>query len=1020
MVGSRVFQAVSSFDVGDVGDFPVPKGIKEGKLNAMLNERPEVLKELLPSIAEKSLFKEKKAFQRYVSLLSDSPTRIHSGLAGVHRLVGNNWAEIFNENPVKSRKAVNHIETAKLLYMFSAAASYRSAAEIRKNGDKMAATLITYVSSANRFIRSLVSVTLKCNHKAYKSRLIAENAHGRALPALLEKDLKGTFFEGWDVRGANGVWFLRKKSTLDTYIVRLVDIKRLEFLVRGIAHSRFYAKTYDIKEPSACDSMLAAFDKMLALYREFFRKSNLVSCNWFCRGMNIVYHAQLGRIASDITTDAFEYMCDKWKEDNLDNVLGMKLSKFLDVLVGLKVKDSMESASLLKVLPQPDFDHLGLSEVQRKRWATQRTVGTLSAKDPAFPVKYKDIKDYHKHVLIRAYHQKHGFCPGHIENYANQTDKERAWVSKYPHVNPDLIAPESVFRIKITGSFFYQRFHDNIWDAVKDTSIIPGDLKDDETVAELRKRPIKDRSYLMNVLFSEEAINLDVERLNMRGQNYDVLVGDKPECAKPNGRWYYEFHTKARLLQSEYERSIGTYGAHAVGYVAGKDLKNKVKALNAIHNQQTDITGNRRLYLSFDLKDWSPGMPLQVHKDLDEFWADAFNIEQLKESSLAFTEGKVHYMNYGIHHVIKKSGTDLEGIAGKKLTFYHIAVIGRIVRTLRQEGLIDGIANFVALIDDGLLKVYVPAKNYKENVKKILKRLDLGFQEAGLQLSWDKTLVSEFFSVFLNNARYKITNVTAGIRAFLKITNVVEGPAPGLPDGLEKLAATSRAAITSGAYPSQVYMLYAYYLVDLFRKWGPDELNAKTNLVLWAFAPQVLGGYGCPTMHQMVGSFESDVLTAGIGVLRALANRYKRLVPFVNAIINKKIVPLPLSVHIAAPDAVRIEDVRLQHNRIGKVVQRELAGITALPSLRVLVKTYTLRVSMVEAAIQRQADPPSAPTIRRLYMGTLEHALQLIANKFLKANSAISLCKKHNVLRAFMANKMEALKHIGKRNLGFS
>ncbi len=206
-----------------------------------------------------------------------------------------------------------------------------------------------------------------------------------------------------------------------------------------------------------------------------------------------------------------------------------------------------------------------------------------------------------------------------------------------------------------------------------------------------------------------------------------------------------EAHTEARLLQSEYEENVHKYVEHAPGYMAGKTFNDTIKLTNHLYEAQKPMATTVPVYLSFDLKKFSPGMPIENHKFLDGLFADAFGVPSLNEAHMIFTNGKMHYVKNNVRSRVDKPGRDFEGFAGKKFTFFHVGVMGYTVNRMRALNLVVGYGRFATLTDDGLLRVDVEVDRYQETVHAILRVVDEVYKMWGLEISWDKTFVSSYF-----------------------------------------------------------------------------------------------------------------------------------------------------------------------------------------------------------------------------------------------------------------------------------
>ena len=72
-----------------------------------------------------------------------------------------------------------------------------------------------------------------------------------------------------------------------------------------------------------------------------------------------------------------------------------------------------------------------------------------------------------------------------------------------------------------------------------------------------------------------------------------------------------EAHTEARILQSKYEENVHKYVEHAPGYMAGKSYNDTINLTNHLYEAQKPTVDTVPVFLSFDIKKWSPGMPIE-------------------------------------------------------------------------------------------------------------------------------------------------------------------------------------------------------------------------------------------------------------------------------------------------------------------------------------------------------------------------------------------------------------------------
>jgi hypothetical protein len=197
-------------------------------------------------------------------------------------------------------------------------------------------------------------------------------------------------------------------------------------------------------------------------------------------------------------------------------------------------------------------------------------------------------------------------------------------------------------------------------------------------------------------------------------------------------------------------------------------------------------------------------------------------------------------------------------------------------------------------------------------------------------------------------------------------------------------------------------------MMDLFRKWGKGSEVLSTNLALAAFAPVNLGGFSCSSVMNLSGSTSGPTLVESIGNLRAIAVRFRKLVPQINAIVNQKMQHMAGDSKVTAPMACKREGRTLKGTRAKAVIERKLLKMLNNPVIRALIGDVDVRMDedMITQLVTNARVPVEVCNL--VYTSSISHLVTQISGKFLRARSAFKLVHPRHFYRATLANMTEA------------
>jgi hypothetical protein len=983
---SEVSSRFLDFTVEEFGDFPVPNGVVTGNLMEVAKDNYLLRASLYPSLPG-------TGHKGFIKVLENTD-KIKFGLKAVWDFYARYCAKprIRSEYPSARKRFVETI------FIYGGAASYKTRKDYEQYSGFLSAAFEKHIIPAETIFRAILkapSAARRAHHK-FEERLSRDG--DVPLPPLQGKDVR--IAQNLAVYHYRGVWVYLDELNNLAYVFTRADIARLKQLIYGFANALYYADALDMGYSELGRKMEFACERMKSLCIQASGKCNSNRINDLCRAFDILYHTYLSKLASDIDHRAVELHEKKLREEKVAEIVN--IAEYNSILSGLKPKEALEVALIFKCFPQPDFDYFGACYRQMELYKGYNALGDeISVEAEAH---FQNVLLYYKYLMVRAFHGRHGYCPGRVQEDALNEE----WAVRYPNIDPAEFEYKKVAKIDLHGAFQFVEFGEDNLDLVKDKAICPMAVNELKTAEDKRKVKIESKNMLMNVLNRAYPVDLHELDKNRGSLFYDLLAEDKAEAKKRNGRQFFEAHTDVRMLQSQYELSISEYARFAPAFIANKTLKEKKEMFNETTALAPDHAPDTGLLISFDLAKWSPHMNPRIHVELDNINADLFGRDSLRMAHRLFSYGKIHYIKGAIHHSYRKMGVDFEGFAGKKLTMFHCAVMGYSVRMMRERRITQKGAKFMALIDDGLLRVAVKKETLKRDKERVIGVLEEIYTAVGLELSWDKTYISERFAIFLNDVKLYGTSINPAMRAVVKMNAEKQFTCPTILDELGDIASRASGVITAGGLPTIVYALYCYYVSDIFSKWSQRKTSFSPQLAVVAFAPIGLGGFAIETPLTLSGSVRSVPLSECISHMKAIGTRYASTRSFVNFLVNQPIRTLDTLDKIRNPGLVRREGRTIRSNRAENLIAKYLMMRVDAPSMAPILGVAS-KNSVMDAAVML-GDLASVPAtvLKLVWESTIDFAVAQVAAKFLKSSTASSLVPQKALYRRFLSNKTEA------------
>jgi hypothetical protein len=987
---SEFFYSLADFNIEDYGDFPVPEGLEPGNLESQIRENSELRGRVDSNNSN--------AGNISIGLATENLPRAVCGLRAVYQVAAYILGRV--ESQEVGEEAEGNKPFLQTLLRYGLAASSHSKNDYEKRLWAINEASEGTYEKGRVWIKDLLR--FRGFSKARSQQ--AKNARATALhePYHEVENRSLGKFAHFNVYAFPGATVLCDKFRVNCWLLLSKDVERIEHLVNGVLLGRVYGTFYGALVVDQRKRLLRAIGKMTNLIQETARDVKKGDENYVCRAFDVGYHLYVAKFLAKDDKRALKEQQEKYRDEDLSRILS--LDDYHSCVSGLPPKEAMEVLLMYKVLPQPDFDYYGAAKRQYDMYDENQKQADID--NAAKGVLFDDIIIYHKLTMIRAFFRRHNKCPGVVKDGL----REKKWHCLYPSMDPKRLVPADVNDIDLNGEFIWKERGIDILDLVKDKAIIPKRIDVMKNKADVRNAPVKDKNYLMDVITRDVPIDARIvlNRLAEGKLNLDVRADDKAEAKKPNQRWFFELGSEARLILSMYEDSVTDYAVHAVGCFSGKSLRDKIDTMNNITRPVAEGLPFRALHMSFDIKKFSPYIPVRVHKALDAQWAEAFGKPELNHMHKIFTDGNIHYIQGAIHHVFPKMGVDFEGFCGKKLTMYHCAVMGCAVRRLRESGIVSQPGRFAALIDDGLLRLNLAQDKYHKVKQKVVDEVETVYAAGALRISWDKTYVSEYYATFLHEVRMAGRSLTAGMRAILKMTNRADEPVDSLYADLAVAGSTATGAVTSGAPLFSVYVIYLINVVDALQRWSKNSDVFKKREAIRAFFPYQYGGLNLESMITLAGSLKGPNIAECLSHLELIGYRYPEVRQSVNALLAaKKFYPSDKS-KLMNPHNMVTYGARLRGDRFLKLIESKVASSIHSPVVKAL-----LGAKPKDAATYVQMSLDAGSFIPQPLRELIQNSERIevvarLAKKFLTARSALCLVRGSALARVLIKNRTEA------------
>jgi len=395
------------------------------------------------------------------------------------------------------------------------------------------------------------------------------------------------------------------------------------------------------------------------------------------------------------------------------------------------------------------------------------------------------------------------------------------------------------------------------------------------------------------------------------GHKGDASVNDVVDGA---ARGIYSGNACDRMDQSWMEEAVYNVTKHHPAFMIGAGIASRDAKVSTVlsRNKSLDTVD---VYYSFDIKGWSPLMPMHAQRISHANWAELYD-EVLFRNAHHINEGATVYnIKEGYSGWFVNPSANFEGYNAKEMTYILITLMSLSVKEWRSEAvrlgyLTDVEAERISVvllgyIDDGMAKATLPrlkAELLFDLWKSCTKRV---FDGCGYTLEINKCYPSDRFGIFLNEVYYKGRHVAHGTRAAMTMCSENISSKVGMLAQLTAIATGARGAVTAGldAVPAALLMYYHTWAKMRTFVYHPDPVAAA----IWSHTPTDWGGIGMPSMLQLSTSGGGASTEESAYVLQTWAHHNQAALNLYRSVISlgyvdrsaRALVTSPLGGHVA-------------------------------------------------------------------------------------------------------------------------
>lgn len=629
---------------------------------------------------------------------------------------------------------------------------------------------------------------------------------------------------------------------------------------------------------------------------------NNESARWVARAYHKAKAINQMRILANEQTGAEIDLLEDYTNDNLHKILD--LTEYNRMITACPLKSKLDVMNVYKILPPSDIDSFTTFRELKGWHMNTRPSGADDGASKVMRDNWDRITYERKVNFINAYKARFGDWPLTLEFKGNKPspDEIKAW--------------------DVNNTLLYESYGKDITAQVKDKAIVPplmSTLVNGQTRGE-------DRSFLLWYMAGADNINTDsiaADYKTLDEQNY-VLVADKFEAHKPNGRLFSVATPKRRIMLGELEGNLSLMAKHYPGSLQGKSSLDKAKHMHSImdiydYTEEAALDIVTTMYLvTFDLSKFSPKSNGNVTKDYHQFWAKAYNMPHITSMYEIGCESEILMNRCGYVDSYRNRGADIEGFRGRMMTMFHCDMLAAAIRLARERGYVAGKGKLACFIDDGIVKVHVVGINAvaRANANGFLNCMQEIYAAAGQEAHPNKTMLSKIGGEMLSDQYYHSRKLPCGLKAALKLGPDYENPAVAITEDLDALFASSQGAVKAGADWIASYHRYLDACIMTIIRWAHHASFDPTKFALKLFTPKSYGGFGIQGFQNLVTTNSVNLTLEGITMLNRAGRMFPELRSMIQRVVTQPIVQRDVLGILRDPTRIRASTSVLVENRL--------------------------------------------------------------------------------------------------------
>lgn len=819
-----------------------------------------------------------------------------------------------------------------------------------------------------------------------------------------------------------GGYILYDKNTKEGGIFFHKDHSRLVNMIKSRAKLIMYYTNYDASDLPLSNIMKRKFFELEKTFFDSYRLNSDIWANTVCRAYDVAQFIFLADLASDMSTRSLEDQWAKVAKEKLDEIVNIRAVIRIVDDESLGVKESLELLKFYKIFPCPDFCIYSVIDTMEEKSKTKNVSSwdTVLGKNSKGDVitSRDEFKAYSMRNKAITFYDMYGRFPGTLKAEAISNGTVPTHMLSYPMISTKVLGISDMQYVDMRGTFAYVRY-DAMEDVlVKDkTTAVPAHVDKDDPPFFARNQVLQ---YLFDPKFkSQEAVNniFRGEKEEIK-KHLEIEIALKAEAKKPSSRPFGMATDVARRQLSEFERNVAEFVTHQRGSSQGKsdlELDSKLASL-----ARTPDLVNTEIMMSFDLAAFSPRMSTDFKRIGYEVWSEVFGEDDIMPIMEIFNSARVRFKKFDVDDSFNFDGDDMEGFNGRMNTSLHADLMGYAVYKLKELGLVKENADLEVLIDDGLLRLIVAEQRGGEKWKTAVKIIEMVYNAAGLEISWDKTFVSEVMCQYLNRVYYDGIEVTPGAKAFLRIGKLSTAAVPTLADEIASISATARGAIKSGSDHLLAYMGYCIEIYHTIRRWSGhrNDLGSTSNLAFMCFVPVGLGGLGISTLFGLSTNENYVSIHSGVAAMKMICHRFSSFVTLSDKILNAGMRPMEDESILRSPFSMRTVYRTLNTRRFANAAKAIVTNKAVNPFFKAIVQVS--RSDNVDFALATISSLSVINEIQRqkLYAMSPLSFVEKVIGKLQTSGTAARLVGNVRCAALLMINKSEAKQLVKEMVLG--